>query len=324
MTFGEQNTPEEAFAQMDFATERGINFFDTAELYPVPPRANTYARTEEIIGDWLAERGGREKIVLATKAAGPGWKHIRPGPLVYRPEQLRSALDASLKRLKTDYIDLYQLHWPERSANIFGRLGYQHRDNENFVPFDDILCALADEISAGRIRAIGVSNETPWGVMQFLARADAAGLPRIASIQNPYNLLNRTFEVGLAEIAIREKCGLLAYSPLAFGVLSGKYLNGAKPPGGRLTVFSEFQRYAKERAGEATRHYADLALEYGLRPAQMALAYVYAQPFVTSTIIGATSLDQLEENIGAFDLSLDDPIFKDIEQIHEGNSNPAP
>lgn len=324
MTFGEQNTPSESFAQMDAARDAGINFFDTAELYPVPPRAETYARTEEIVGDWLSKRGGRGRLVLATKAAGPGWDYIRPGPLVYRPEQLREALDGSLKRLKTDYVDLYQLHWPERSANNFGRLGYDHRQNERFVPFEDVLATLADEVRAGRIRAIGVSNETPWGVMQFLARAETAGLPRIVSIQNPYNLLNRSFEIGLAEIAIRESCGLLAYSPLAFGVLSGKYLNGSKPPRGRLTLFSRFQRYSKPQAVEATRQYVDLARENGLSPAQMALAFVYDRPFITSTIIGATTLDQLRENIAALDFSLDDTLVAGIERIHEAISNPAP
>lgn len=324
MTYGEQNTPAEAFAQMDLARDAGINFFDTAELYPVPPRAETYGRTEEIVGDWLKSRGGRQDVILATKAAGPGWDYIRPGPLVYRPEHIRAALDGSLKRLRTDYVDLYQLHWPERSANIFGRLGYDHRGDERFVPFEDILGTLGDEIAAGRVRAIGVSNETPWGLMRFLACSEASRLPRMVSIQNPYNLLNRAFEVGLAEIAIRESCGLLAYSPLAFGALSGKYLDGAKPPRGRLTLFSRFQRYSKPKAVEAIRHYVDLARESGVSPARMALAYVYQRPFVTSTIIGATTLDQLRENIAALDFSLDESLLAGIERIHEAIPNPAP
>ncbi len=328
MTWGEQNSREEAFAQMDYAVDQGVNFFDTAELYPIPPRAQTYGRTEEIIGEWLASRKCRARIVLATKIAGPGpdWiPWIRHGTTRYVRRHIHQALSDSLRRLRTDYVDLYQLHWPERRTNYFGRLGYTPLAEEpDLTPFEETLEALAEEVRAGRIRAIGLSNETPWGVMRFLDLAEQLDLPRVASVQNPYNLLNRTYEVGLAEISWRERCGLLAYSPLGFGVLSGKYLHGARPPGARLTRYPEYQRYSGEQAVAATEAYVDLARRHGLDPAQMALAWVCRQPFLTSAIIGATTMEQLAANIASAEITLSEAVLEGIEAIHHKHPNPAP
>ncbi|WP_236207764.1 NADP(H)-dependent aldo-keto reductase [Pseudomonas tohonis] len=325
MTWGEQNTEAEAFAQIERAKSYGINFLDTAEMYPVPPRAETYAETETIIGNWFARNRDRADWVLASKVAGPGngITHIRDGNLKHNRQHITAALDASLKRLQTDWIDLYQLHWPERSTNFFGQLGYQHRD-EDFTPLQETLEVLAEQVKAGKIRHVGLSNETPWGTMKFLQLADQLGLPRAASIQNPYNLLNRSFEVGLAEVAIRERCGLLAYSPLAFGMLSGKYENGARPANARISLFSRFARYTNPQAQAACSRYVALAREHGLAPAQMALAFVTAQPFVTSNIIGATTLEQLESNLASSELTLPDAVLEGIAEIHRGQPNPAP
>lgn len=325
MTWGEQNTEAEAFAQIERAKSYGINFLDTAEMYPVPPRAETYAATETIIGNWFARHRDRADWVLASKVAGPGngITHIRGGNLKHNRQHITAALDASLKRLQTDWIDLYQLHWPERSTNFFGQLGYQHRD-EDFTPLQETLEVLAEQVKAGKIRHVGLSNETPWGTMKFLQLADQLGLPRAASIQNPYNLLNRSFEVGLAEVAIREHCGLLAYSPLAFGMLSGKYENGARPANARISLFSRFARYTNPQAQAACSRYVALAREHGLDPAQMALAFVTAQPFVTSNIIGATTLGQLESNLASSELTLPDAVLEGIAEIHRGQPNPAP
>ncbi|GAC1032017.1 NADP(H)-dependent aldo-keto reductase [Pseudomonas sp. No.21] len=325
MTWGEQNTEAEAFAQIERAKSYGINFLDTAEMYPVPPRAETYAATETIIGNWFARNRDRADWVLASKVAGPGngITHIRDGNLKHNRQHITAALDASLKRLQTDWIDLYQLHWPERSTNFFGQLGYQHRD-EDFTPLQETLEVLAEQVKAGKIRHVGLSNETPWGTMKFLQLADQLGLPRAASIQNPYNLLNRSFEVGLAEVAIRERCGLLAYSPLAFGMLSGKYENGARPANARISLFSRFARYTNPQAQAACSRYVALAREHGLDPAQMALAFVTAQPFVTSNIIGATTLEQLESNLASSELTLPDAVLEGIAEIHRGQPNPAP
>jgi aryl-alcohol dehydrogenase-like predicted oxidoreductase len=325
MTWGEQNTEAEAFAQIERAKSYGINFLDTAEMYPVPPRAETYAETETIIGNWFARNRDRADWVLASKVAGPGngITHIRDGNLKHNRQHITAALDASLKRLQTDWIDLYQLHWPERSTNFFGQLGYQHRD-EDFTPLQETLEVLAEQVKAGKIRHVGLSNETPWGTMKFLQLADQLGLPRAASIQNPYNLLNRSFEVGLAEVAIRERCGLLAYSPLAFGMLSGKYENGARPANARISLFSRFARYTNPQAQAACSRYVALAREHGLDPAQMALAFVTAQPFVTSNIIGATTLEQLESNLASSELTLPDAVLEGIAEIHRGQPNPAP
>ncbi len=327
MTWGEQNTPSDAFEQMDYAVTQGVNFFDTAELYAIPPRAETYGRTEEIIGDWLKSRGNREQIILASKIAGPGegWiPHIRNGRTRYNRIDIAAALDASLQRLQTDYIDLYQLHWPQREANFFGQLGFEVPGDEQITPILETLEALADQVQAGKIRYIGLSNETPWGAMQFLHFSELAALPRIVSVQNPYSLLNRSYEIGMAEISWREKIGLLAYSPLGFGVLSGKYLSGAKPDGARLTLFPEYTRYSSTAAVNATEQYIALARQHGLDPAQMALAYVNTRPFLTGTIIGATTMDQLRSNIASIDLALSAEVLEGIEAIHNQHPNPSP
>lgn len=325
MTWGEQNDESEAFAQMDSAKAAGINFVDTAEMYPVPPKPETYATTERYIGNYFKARGNRADWILASKIAGPGngISHIRDGKLKMNRQHIVAALDASLQRLQTDWIDLYQLHWPERSTNFFGQLGYHHQD-QDFTPIEETLEVLDQQVKAGKIRHIGLSNETPWGTMKFLQLADSRGWPRAVSIQNPYNLLNRTFEVGLAEIAMREQCGLLAYSPLAFGMLSGKYEQGARPAGARLTLFSRFARYAKPESQAACSRYVALAREHGLDPAQMALAYVTQQPFVTSNIIGATSIEQLESNLASSELRLSAEVLESIEAIHTAQPNPAP
>mgnify|MGYP001814660123 FL=1 len=327
MTWGEQNSRDQAFEQMDYALSRGINFFDTAELYSIPPRAPTYGSTETIIGEWLQSRGARDKIVLASKIAGPGegWiDHIRQGRTRFNSKHIGAALDASLRRLHTDYLDLYQLHWPERQTNFFGKLGFEPAVDEDFTPVLETLEALAEQVRLGKIRYLGLSNETPWGVMQFLHFAESAGLPRIVSVQNPYSLLNRSYEVGLAEISWRERVGLLAYSPLGFGVLSGKYLHGAQPEGARLTLYPDYTRYSDSASIDATAKYTDLARRHGLNPAQMALAYVNSRPFLTSTIIGATTMEQLHSNIDSIDLQLSEEVLAGIESIHSEHPNPSP
>ena len=324
MTFGEQNSEAEAHEQLDRAVSFGINFIDTAEMYPVPPHAETQGRTESYIGSWLKRRESRDDVILATKAAGPGMEHIRGGSRLSR-EQLHQAIDSSLQRLQTDYIDLYQLHWPERSTNYFGRLGYVHHENEeDTTPLEESLAALKELVDAGKVRAIGLSNETPWGVMKMLQLAERLGLPRVASVQNPYNLLNRTFEVGLAEIAHRENVGLLAYSPLAFGMLSGKYLNGARPENARLTLYERFKRYTSPLAEQATQAYVEIARRYELDPAQMALAFVNSRSFLTSNIIGATTMEQLEYNLASESLKLDQEVMDAIEEVHQRIPNPSP
>lgn len=325
MTYGEQNTQAEAFAQLDAALEAGVNFIDAAELYPVPPRGETYGRTEEIVGRWMAERGTRNQVVLATKVAGRAdWlPHIRGAPCLTR-DQMEAALEGSLRRLGTDRIDLYQIHWPDRNTNYFGDLGYTHDPKDRPVPVPDQLAVLGGFVQAGQVRHIGLSNETPWGLMAFLRAAEGLGLPRPVSIQNPYSLLNRTFEVGLAEMAIRERVGLLAYSPLAFGVLTGKYLEGKKPQGARLSRFDRFQRYSGPAAEVATSSYVALAKAYRLDPAAMALAFVHRQPFLTSTIVGATTMDQLAANLASIDLTLPEPALAEIERIHRRAPNPCP
>ncbi|HLA29546.1 MAG TPA: NADP(H)-dependent aldo-keto reductase [Pseudomonas sp.] len=325
MTWGEQNNASEAHAQLERAKAYGVNFLDTAEMYPVPPRAETYGATEQIIGDYFKQRGDRADWILASKIAGPGngIGYIRGGQLKHNREHIVAALDASLKRLHSDWIDLYQLHWPERPTNFFGQLGYRHQDSD-FTPLEDTLEALDEQVKAGKIRHIGLSNETPWGTMKFLQLAEQRGWPRSVSIQNPYNLLNRSFEVGLAEIAMREQCGLLAYSPLAFGMLSGKYENGARPTNARISLFSRFSRYTNPQSEAACSRYVTLAREHGLDPAQMALAFVSAQPFVSSTIIGATSLEQLESDLTSSELRLSTEVLAGIEAIHKMQPNPAP
>lgn len=327
MTWGQQNTEAEAHAQMDYALEHGVNLFDVAEVYPVPIREETYGRTEEYIGSWLASRQCRDKIVLASKVAGPAGRlsYIRDGKPRLNRIHIERAIDDSLKRLRTDYLDLYQLHWPDRTTNYFGQLGYKHDPDEALTPIEETLSVLQNLVQAGKVRYVGISNETPWGVAQFLSLSEKLGLPRAVSIQNPYSLLNRTFEIGLAEMAIREKVGLLAYSPMAFGLLSGKYQNGQKPAGSRLTLFGEyFDRYANPQALAAAEAYIELARKHGLSPAQMSLAFVNQQPFLTTNIIGATIMAQLKENIESVSLKLPDEILAEIEAIHTRQPNPSP
>ena len=328
MTWGEQNSEVEAHAQIAQALDAGVNLIDAAEMYPVPPRAETQGRTETILGTWLARnRSRRDDLIIATKVSGRAdWlPWIRDGQTRLTRGQITAALDASLGRLQTDYIDLYQLHWPDRETNFFGRLGYERSESEAATtPLLETLSTLDDLVRAGKIRQIGVSNETPWGLMRFLEISERLGLARMASIQNPYNLLNRTFEVGLAEIAHREDVPLLAYSPLAFGVLSGKYLDGARPPAGRLTRFERFQRYTNPQAEAATAAYVELARSHGLEPAQMALAYVLSRPFVSSALIGATTTAQLASNLAASEIRLPDALIAEIEAIHREHPNPAP
>jgi len=326
MTFGEQNSEADAHAQLDLAIRSGINFIDTAEMYPVPPRPETQGLTEQFIGSWLKQRGSRDKIILASKVAGPSRGNdasIRPDMALDR-KNIRAALDASLKRLNTDYLDLYQLHWPQRQTNYFGKLGYQYSETTAQVTLLETLEALTEQVRAGKIRYIGVSNETAWGVMRYLQLAEKHELPRIISIQNPYSLLNRSFEVGLAEISQHEGVELLAYSSLAFGTLSGKYLNGAQPAGARNTLFSRFTRYSGEQSQQAIAEYVALARQHQIDPSQMALAYVRQQPFVASTLLGATTLEQLQTNIDSFNLTLNAEILEGIEAIHRRFTYPAP
>jgi len=325
MTWGRQNSEAQAHAQLDLAVARGVNFIDSAEMYPIPPNAPTQGLTERYIGSWLAARGGREQLVIATKAAGPGaaMQHIRGGPRLNR-EQLRTAVEGSLTRLRTDYIDLYQLHWPERSANFFGQLDYVHRPERDGTPLLESLQALAELVAEGKVRAIGLSNETPWGVMRFVQLAEQFGLPRVVSLQNPYSLLNRSVEVGLAEVLLREKLGLLAYSPLGFGTLSGKYLGGARPRDARLTLFPSYQRYSTAAGIAATERYVALAREWGLQPAQLALAFVTSRPFVGSTVIGATRLHQLQSNLDSIRLRLSAEQLAALAAVHGYYSNPCP
>jgi len=327
MTWGEQNTEAEAHEQLDIAVERGVNFIDTAEMYPVPPRAETQGLTEAYLGSWLKQRGDRDRLVVATKVSGnsEGLEWVRGGPALNR-EQILQAADDSLERLQTDYIDLYQVHWPARPANYFGRLGYEQDDvdDDALAGIEETLAALAELIAAGKVRHVGVSNETPWGLMQYLRLSEQAVLPRPVSIQNPYNLLNRSFEVGLAEIALRESVGLLAYSPLAFGVLSGKYAGDAQPEGARMTLWPRFSRYSGDSAMRASEEYVSLAYENDLSPARMAQAFVNSRPFLTSNIIGATSREQLEEDLDSIDVTLDQDVLDAINDIHETMPNPAP
>jgi aryl-alcohol dehydrogenase-like predicted oxidoreductase len=326
MTWGEQNTERDAHEQLDYALTQNINFIDTAELYAVPARAETQGRTETYIGNWLKNRGKRDDLIIASKAAGPGAfvKHIRSGPK-YNKAHLSEALENSLKRLQTDYIDIYQLHWPERPTNYFGALGYEHKSDDPITDFRETLTALQSFIKEGKIRYVGLSNETPWGVMQYLKIADNEGLPRIISIQNPYSLINRTFEIGLSEIAVREKVGLLAYSPLGGGLLTNKYLGGQKPAGTRYTLFPNyFSRYAHANTMKAVEKYAQIAAAHNMSLAQMALAFVNSRNFLTANIIGATSLAHLKENIDSINIKLSDDILREIETVHRELPNPAP
>ena len=329
MTWGEQNSEADAHAQLDAAVAAGVNLIDTAEMYPVPPRPETQGRTEQYIGSWLKGHGGRrDKVLLATKAAGPSRtaqrpSHVRGGATSFTRRNLEHAVNDSLARLQTDYIDLYQLHWPDRSTNTFGQRGYAHHPDEDTVPIEETLDALAGLVRAGKLRHVGVSNETPWGLSRFLHQSELKGLPRVASIQNPYNLVNRIFESGLSEIALREQVGVLAYSPLAMGTLSGKYLAGQRPAGARLTLFERFGRYKGETIERATYEYVSLFRDHGLDPAQAALTFVNSRDFVTSNLIGATTLAQLESNIATVELVLSAEVLEGIEQIQARWPNPA-
>lgn len=325
MTWGEQNTEQEAFEQLDYATGEGINFIDAAEMYPVPPKPETQGLTETYLGNWLARRGRRDDLVIASKVAGPGngLGYLRGGPRLTR-DHIRKACEDSLKRLQTDYIDLYQVHWPDRNSNFFGKLGYVHKADEDATPIEETLSALDELVREGKVRHIGLSNETPWGTSEYLRLSREKDWPRVVSIQNPYNLLNRSFEAGLAEFAHREQTGLLAYSPLAFGMLSGKYLGGKWPEKGRLTLFERFSRYTSDRGMEATRAYVELARQNDLTPTQLALAYVNSRSFVTSNIIGATTMDQLRENVGSASVTLGEPVLEAIEEIHREFTYPCP
>lgn len=328
MTWGEQNTQEEAHQQLDYALDNGVNFIDTAELYSVPSRAETYGLTEQYIGNWLTKHGRRSEIVLASKVTGPadGWlPHIRDEASRRLDQRnITKALENSLNRLQTDYLDLYQLHWPDRKTNFFGQLGYIHDPDDQSVAIEETLGVLNELVKSGKVRTIGLSNETPWGVMEFLRLAKELDMPRVVSVQNPYSLLNRSYEVGLAEISIRENAGLLAYSPLAFGVLSGKYVNGAMPEGARLSLYPDYDRYSSKSCSEAAKLYVELARDHGLDPAQMALAYINSRSFVTANIIGATKMQQLRDNIASADIELSDELLQGIENIHQQISNPGP
>ncbi len=325
MTWGEQNSQVEAHEQLNYALERGINFIDTAEMYPVPPKADTYTLTESYIGRWDKLKTHRDKIFLATKIAGPMAAGYIRGGNNFKKEQIIEACEQSLKRLGVETIDLYQLHWPERTTNYFGQLGIEDiKSDEEFTPILERLEALQQLKDQGKIRYFGLSNETPWGVMKYLELARKHGMIEPQSIQNPYNLLNRSFEVGNAEVSLREGVGLLAYSPLGFGVLSGKYLNGQRPPKARITLYERFSRYTSPEGVRATERYCKLAREHGLSPAQMALAFVNNRSFVTSNIIGATTMDQLKENIGSIELELSNELLEEINEIHKVISNPSP
>ena len=326
MTWGRQNTQDEAFEQMDYALEQGVNFFDAAELYPVPATPETYGDTERIIGNWFEKTGNRDKVILASKIAGGGdyTAHIRYGGL--SKENIQDAVDKSLRRLKTDYIDLYQLHWPNRGVNVFGVRDYPYKtaadQPENFI---EILEGLNDFVKAGKIRQIGLSNETPWGTMQYLKASETYNLPRPVTVQNSYSLIHRGYEVGMSEVSLRENIGLLAYSPLAQGVLSGKYVDGGDPEGARGTLFPRFiARYKNEASERAVKKYMQVAKDYNLDVSQMSLAFINQFPFVTSNIIGATKMDQLKLNIDSINIDLSDEIIKEINAVHAEIPNPAP
>ena len=322
MTFGEQNSQDEAHQQLDYALERGVNFIDTAEMYPVPPRAATQGLTETYIGTWLQQKQ-RDSVIIASKVAGPGMMdYLRNGAQLIA-SQMQQALEQSLKRLGTDYIDLYQVHWPARKTNFFGKLGYQYDDSEA-TPIEETLEVLNDFVKAGKVRYIGISNETPWGLTQYLNLAKQHHWSRVVSVQNPYSLLNRSYEVGLAEFSQRENISLLAYSPLGFGVLTGKYIEAKNIAKARLTLFENYTRYSNQQSQAATQKYVSLAKCHDLSPTQLALAYVNTRPFVGANIIGATDLQQLEENIASIDVTLSDEVLQEIEAIHQAIPNPSP
>jgi aryl-alcohol dehydrogenase-like predicted oxidoreductase len=326
MTWGEQNTESDAHQQLDYAVEHGVNFIDTAEMYPVPPRAETYGLTEQYTGTWLKQRNNREQVILASKVASRSdWiTYMRDGNICLDRKNIEAALEKSLQRLQTDYIDLYQLHWPDRNTNFFGKLGFEYDPNDNPVSIEETFDVINDIIKSGKVRYFGLSNETPWGAMQFVKLAEQKNYPKPVSIQNPYNFLNRSYEIGLSEVSHRENMGLLAYSPLGFGVLSGKYLSNARPAGARLTLFDRFDRYTNDNALRATEEYVAIAKRYKLDPAQMALAYVNSRSFLTANIIGATTMKQLKSDIDSIDLTLDEDVISEIESVHTAIPNPSP
>ena len=325
MTWGEQNTEKDAFEQMNYALEKGVNFWDTAEIYAIPPKESTYGKTEEIIGNWFTKTKKRKDVIIATKVSGPGPKWIRGGGNQYDKKNLNKAVEDSLKRLKTDYIDLFQLHWPERKTNFFGRLGYEHVDDNTWNNFEDILLALDKIIKQGKVRYVGLSNETAWGLSKFLEISKIKNLPRMMSVQNPYSLLNRTYEVGLAEISVREKSGLLAYSPLAFGFLTGKYRNDKLPKNSRMQLFGDkFSRYKTENGQLAIEKYYNIAKKHNINLSQMSLKFCEVQPFITSVIIGATTMEQLKTDIESVNMKLSDEVIDEINQIQKLYPNPCP
>tara|TARA_B100000886_G_scaffold150088_1_gene102037 strand:- start:1730 stop:2767 length:1038 start_codon:yes stop_codon:yes gene_type:complete len=325
MTWGTQNSEKDAFEQMDYSVSKGVNFFDTAEIYSVPPNSESYGKTEVMIGNWFEKRKNRNKIILASKVAGPGCDWIRGGGNNFEEKKIGEAIEGSLKRLKTDYIDLYQLHWPERSTNYFGKRDYFLDDNEgNWNSFESILEALMKFIKSGKIRYIGMSNETPYGLSKYIELSKSKNLPRMMSVQNPYNLVNRTYEIGMSEISIREKCGLLVYYPLAAGALSGKYRNGKMPKNSRQALFKGWERHLNPLALKAYDEYFKLARDYNLTMVQLAQAFVNSRPFVTSNIIGATTMEQLKENIESIKIKLSNEIIGKINLIHNKNPNPSP
>ena len=334
MTFGEQNSPTEAFKLMDFAAENGINYFDTAEIYPVYPKKETCGLSEKIIGDWLKIKKKRNKIIIGSKVASnhpagigatklswirDGGEHLR-----FDKKNMNSAIDGSLKRLKTDYIDIYQLHWPERKVGMFGQLDFEYDPKDYWTPMEVVLENLESLIKSGKVRYVGLSNETPWGILNFLKISEKKNLPRIMSIQNCYNLLNRVYDIANSEVSIRENCGLLAYSPLAGGRLSGKYIAGNRPKNCRYTMWpGRFSRHLTERGEFAVTKYVDLAKKYNIQPCTLANAFVINRPFVTSSIVGATSIKNLKETISAIDINLSNEMLAEIEKIHLSDPNPC-
>ena len=326
MTWGEQNSKADGFEQMDYAIDNGVNFWDTAEIYAIPMREETYGETENIIGEWFKKSKKRDKVILATKVSGPTSKeYIRGGGCSYDKKSMSEALEKSLKRMQTDYIDLYQLHWPERNTNFFGKQGYEHDSNEkNWIAFEEILENLKKFVDEGKIRYVGLSNETAWGLAKCLELSKLKNLPKMMAVQNPYNLLNRTYEVGLAEISVREQSGLLAYSPLAFGYLTGKYRNNNMPKGSRIDLFKDFTRYNNENSIKAIEEYYKISQKFNLDFAQMSIKFCEIQPFVTSVIIGATTMQQLKTNVESVNVKLNNEIINEINEIQKKYPNPCP
>ena len=326
MTWGEQNSKADGFEQMDYAIDNGVNFWDTAEIYAIPMREETYGETENIIGEWFKKTKKRDKVILATKVSGPTSKeYIRGGGCSYDKKSMSEALEKSLKRMQTDYIDLYQLHWPERNTNFFGQQGYEHDSNEkNWIAFEEILENLKKFVDEGKIRYLGLSNETAWGLAKCLELSKLKNLPKMMAVQNPYNLLNRTYEVGLAEISVREQSGLLAYSPLAFGYLTGKYRNNNMPKGSRIDLFKDFTRYNNENSIKAIEEYYKISQKFNLDFAQMSIKFCEIQPFVTSVIIGATTMQQLKTNVESVNVKLNNEIINEINEVQKIYPNPCP